>query len=216
MVSRDPQTGKFVSGGSGHSWSQQTRYSGHIHTTIPAADLAGGALEQDLVGAEAELLDFSDKLENDEVYRIHQMDVAALLAMPTTATAESSCLLNYAITPDSDIEIIHRSPTHYPGALVTDERGIIDVSAYDREAGGMLFNGLLYAEASASDSVNGTGLGAAPAIERETVHFGPDGPVFDRDDELYGPFEINIENVSDHAVVTSLGVLFHGHVEELD
>lgn len=215
---RDPQTGKFVSSGGGGSsvpWSKQKRLAGSIHITIPAADLAGGTEEVDTIGDATEIIDFTDQLENDEIYRLHSMDVTSVLALPTSATAEGNAWWNFVVGPESDTPVMQSSPSFYIGSPVVED-GIADITGVTREAGGVMYNGMLYAEAGLLDTVNGAGAGAAPANMEETVHFGPDGPVFDRDDELYAPSEINVDDVSDHAVVASVGVLLHGHVEELD
>lgn len=216
MVSRDPQTGKFVSSSSGRDWSKQTRISGQLHQTVPAADLAGGATEIDVTGDEVELVDFSDKLENDEVYRVHAMEVASVLALPTTATSEGNAFWNFTVSPESGAGVFDFSPSFYPGGPPTDEKDVVDIIAGSREVGGLLYNGVLYAENGHRDTVNGTAGGASPANEHETVHFGPNGPVYDRDDEIYAPNELNIDGVSDHAVISAVAVLLHGHVEELD
>lgn len=218
MPRRDPSTGQFVSGSGGHAWTNQKRIMGIQSQTIPAADLSGGTTELDIKGDHAELVDFSDSLENDEIFHTDAAYVASYLGMPTTATAEGAAVLNYEIGSDSAGILTESTPTFF-GGNQNGSSGIADSSYASTEGREQWFVDQLYAEASLNDTVNGTGAGAAPAQNQEMISFAADlgaGPAYDRDDEIYAPAELQIDNVSDHAVIYSVWTMLYGHVEELD
>lgn len=216
MVRRDPRTGKFVSSGSGADWSDKTRVGGIVNYSIPAADLGGGTVTAGVDGEESEIVDFTDKLENDEVYQAERVQIATFLGLPTTATAESSAIVKFELGSRGDPTFPATATPVFYGGVTSAEDGIVDVNSTDEEAGSVFWMGQHYAEASAVDTVNALGAGADAENDKETVYFGSAGPVFDRDDELYAPAEISVDNVSDHAVVASCWVLLDGEVQELD
>lgn len=218
MPQRDPTTGKFVSGSGGHAWTDQKRIMGISSATIPAADLSGGTVEVDVKGDHAELVDFSGSLENDEIFHVNAAYIASYLGLPTTATAEGSAVMNYEIGADSTGILTEATPTFY-GGNQNGGSGIADMSYSSSEGGSQWFVDQLYAEPSLNDTVNGTGAGGSPAQNQEMLSFAADlgaGPAYDRDDEIYAPAEIQVDNVSDHAVTTSVWTMLYGHVEELD
>lgn len=218
MVRRDPQTGQFVSGDtrSDVDWTDTKRIGAGMGINIPAADLAGATDHTALEGESAKIVDFSDQLENDEVYVLHKAQVAAFLNFPTTATAESSGGFAYQIGPESrDVSRAHLIQPFYHGSAKR-EHGIIDINQDSGEAGGVWAVGHLAGEASLGDSTNGLGAGADNENERYTVDFGDTRPVYDRDDELYAVSKLWYDNISDHAIGGLIRVLLHGHVESLD
>lgn len=219
MVRRDPQTGKFVSGSSSDGWHEQTRVAGRTSYTIPAADLAGGNTTVKPVGSATELVDFTEVLGNDEVFEVLAAHVSASFFMPTTATSESSGFASFFISADNEVKgAMDATPTFYGGGQ-NDEYSKADISRASNEAGTIMYHTTLAGEAGHSDSATGLAAGASVANESEWLPFHRDlggGPVFDRDDELYAPGEISVDNVSDHAVVLSVSVVLYGRVEELD
>lgn len=217
MPQRDPKTGKFVSGGGSMDWSDTTQIGAYVSYSIPAADLAGGT---GVTGAEqhesTELVNFSPMLANDEVFVLHAARVTAGLALPTTATAESSGGMSFVIgtEPSGQLHSV-RSPFYHGSSDGGD--GIIDYSKASKETGGVWHRGQAYAEASHSDTVNAVSAGSAPANQTEMVVFDDIGarPAYDRDDEIYAPAELWYDNISDHAIEATITVLLFGHVEEV-
>lgn len=128
MVRRDPRTGKFVSGGSGRDWADLTRVGGVINMTIPAADLAGGVRTEPVNGEEAELIDFTPMLENDEVFETVAATVSASLILPTSATAEGNAMLSFELGAESGTpgELMNQDPTFY-GGVETASDGVVDI-----------------------------------------------------------------------------------------
>lgn len=212
---RDPETGQFVSSGGGTDWTDTTRVVGTLHSSIPAADLAGGTNEYEAIGDEVEVIDFGSTLDNDEVFRVLATRTTAVLAMPTTATAESSAQMSYGVSMDAAAPVLQVDDPFYTGK-VHKETGIIDTTNSSDEANELLTVGELAADASAADTTNGLGVGADIDRDRQQTAYGGAGPVFDKDDELYIPHEFGVDNISDHAVNASFSVFLHGVVEQLD
>lgn len=220
MVRRDPDTGKFVSGGSAKAvqWNDVKTIHGVNHYNIPAADLSGGTYERSVDGSNSEIINFSGELANDEVFRALGLQYVATLGGPTTATAEGSMELSWMVSSKPEQSSMRANSPFY-GGNVNREQGTIDIVNGYQETTGTLVYGEMHAEPSAADSTNGLGLGADYDRERGIISFVEmfgDGPAYDRDDELYAPAEFGIDNVSDHAVNATIGVLLHGTVEELD
>lgn len=207
MPQRDPQTGKFVSGGSG----KVRRVQGRLQSVIPAADLAGGSTTAKVTGEEAEIVDFSTVLESDEMFHLDALTFAATLAMPTTATAESSGRLAYSVDRDSAGGLEFLDDPFYNGQVHSQE-GIVDLTSSSGESTETIHVGELRVEASIADTVNALAAGADIDRERQVLY--PQAQAFDRDDELYIPHDINVDNVSDHAVAASWILLLEGRVRE--
>lgn len=219
MVRRDPQTGKFVSGGGEHSWAETNQITGAISYSIPAADLSGGTGTTASTEHQSEIVDFTNMLDNDEVFLLDAMQVVATFYLPTTATAEGSGALSYAIGPESGAvgSVLHTSPFYHGSADRSD--GTVDINQEMKEGENVLHVGQLNGEPSLADTTNGLAGGAAYAHDREFISFRKDigaQPAFDADDELYCPIEFSYDNISDHAIGGTVKVLLHGRVEELD
>lgn len=219
MVRRDPQTGKFVSGGGDHSWAETNQITGAISYTIPAADLSGGTGTTGSTEHHSELVDFTHILDNDEVFLLDAMMVVASFYLPTTATAEGSGAFSYAIGPESGAvgSVLHTSPFYLGSADKSD--GIVDINQEMKEGENVLHVGQLHGEASLADTTNSLAGGAEYENEREFISFRKDigaQPAFDADDELYCPMEFSYDNISDHAIGATVKVLLNGRVEELD
>lgn len=216
MPRRDPKTGKFVSGSSLSSWHDVDAVSAGLTTTVPAADLAGGTSSANVTGETAELIDFGDPLRDDEIFECHVMHLTATLSMPTTATAESAVMMDFNVMTDLGGAGPGIKAVHY-GAGTQRTQGIADVNADQLDDDSILYNGRMTATNSLADSVNGLAAGGDDDRLRETVRFVPDlgvGPRFDEDDELAVPHNIDIDNVSNHAVVATFDVHLVGSVVE--
>lgn len=218
MVRRDPDSGKFVSGSGGVDWSETTAVEASYTSLIPAADLSGGTGQHNVDGEEAEIIDFSEVMANDEVFEVLGIQMSANLGLPTTATAEGSATFRFGLGSSSDRSVHGNSGPFYAGGFDV-EQDSVDVQKSQNVDPGILLNGNLYAEPSHSDTTNGLAAGAAPANEQWVVS--PEealgaSPVYDRDDELYLVHEIDVDNISDHAVRAAVLLTVHGRVEELD
>lgn len=215
MVYRDPETGKFVSSGDGDDWIDTTRIAASLHSAIPAADLGGNKVTAGVDGEEAEIADFTDILDNDEIFRLRSLQVTGTFAMPTTATAESAGQVTWELTSDSTgMPFDIGSP--YFNNQIEQEEGIVDINSHSDEASSALAVGQMRAEASFLDTVNALGGGGINGSDRRTIDFGREGPAYDRDDELNLVHEFDVNGVSDHAVTASWHTLLHGVIEELD
>lgn len=213
MVRRDPQTGQFVSGGED---AADDRLTGSISSTVPAADLSGGTASQAVDGETAEVIDFTQVLDSDEVFEVAALTVEASLSLPTTATAESAAQLNWTVSNDLGASQVI-NPVHY-GNSAMEEQGIADVRAEQWDDDGTLATGHLVAESSVGDSTNGLGAGAENDRERIRIPFWGDygsGPVFDQNDELTAPHQFYIDNVDDHAVLATIVCHLEGNVTEV-
>lgn len=222
MVRRDPQTGQFVSEGPGSGFDRWANYQGTIAVNVPAADLSGGQESLQFDTADAQLFDFTDVLDNDEVFVLQVLHMTADLRMGTTATAEAATHVGYIITEDhQDASPLTTRTTHIAGPLPQTDftQGIVDGAIAQEDNDDIFLTGGLYAENSHSDTTNAVAAGAAPAHVERTYAPGPmqgREVAFDADDELFCLGELNIDNVSDHAVQFTVFVDLHGYVEELD
>lgn len=216
MPRRDPKTGKFVSGGGALDWSDVTVINGEYHSEIPAADLAGGKTSVTVDGDSTELIDFTPLLASDEVYVIDSCRINAVLAGPTSATAEGSMFVTYALGGDSSggggIPQFYGGSTH-------KEDGIVDIKQGSGEISPRWYTDQLAGTPSMRDTATGTAGGSDWGSHDDWVHFstllGARGPVYDRDDEIYLPHQIAVDGIDDHAVQASWTVTLYGTVDEV-
>lgn len=207
---RDPQTGKFVAGGGGGpGWDDTKVLTATIHTEIPAADLSGGTDTVRVDGTEARLINLDDLLDHDEQYQVHAMAWEALLALPTTATAESYARLAYAVGKDSEDFLPQTMTPVFWGGAPDEEVGTVDISQ-DHADRKVWYHGELEATNSVVDSTNTLGAGGDHDRFRTMFGFGPDGPKMDDTDELYVPHEWHVDNISDHAVIGTFRATLYG------
>lgn len=221
MPRRDPQTGKFVSGNRPSGYDRRETLSGSIVVNIPAADNAGGSTIQQWTGSNGIVIDFDNELHSDEVFHLQSMEYSGSLALPTTATAESSAVVGYVIGSDmvNPQPFLTRTTSLSSLSAVDNEEGVADIAVGQSDDDSILLAGALYAEASIADSVNGLAGGAD--YENESRTFRPwrdlgTTVAFDQDDELAVTGELSSRNVSDHQVVYQAVITVHGWVEELD
>lgn len=209
MVYRDPRTGQFVSGDGG---GMGDVFSARLSTTIPAADLAGGQQgKEGVTGEEAILVDFTPYLDSDEVFECREVNLGATLSLPTTATTEGSAYVDFALRSDFG-EVVPGRPTHY-GAGADREDGVADINHGQSEDDAIMALGHLYAENSVVDTVNALGAGSDHSQDRQYVQM---DKAFDQDDEVVIPHYINVDNISDHALVVGFDVRLVGEISELD
>lgn len=223
MVYRDPDTGKFVSDGSSSHGDvdRYARVTGALSMSIPAADLSGGINAEELIGDEAEIVDFSNNLDNDEVFVVHRIDIRSVFTMPTTATAEGSGFAAYRLVADQAERSVtgalqpvdpYGRPEHFSGG----EDGLFNVRQAESFDSSDLYQGMMVAENSWSDTANSVAGGAAPGDDRTVLEFEEENrPAFDSNDELTMPSVIDVQNVSDHAIALSHSVVLHGAVIEV-
>lgn len=213
MVRRDPQTGKFVAS-AGEERSHTVL--GRLNSEIPAADNSGGVTTQQVEGEDAEIVDFNEVVDGDEIFHLRRFILSATLWMPTTATAESSGYVSYGISGSLGRPgPVHTSPTHFSGAIGQQE-GIVDLSQSSVHDDSVIYAGVLATEASHSDTTNNVSGGGFGQTDQRVFHFNEGEFVFDADDELVVPHEIETENVSDHAIQAMWMLTLHGTIEELD
>lgn len=214
MPHRDPETGKFVSGSGGMRdlRADMDTVTGAISYRIPAADNAGGETSQEVNGEEAELIDFTGVLDDDETFRIQAMSLTVALSLPTTSTAEGWGSAAWQLRTDFG----NASPSEVAGRLdgAQREEGIIDVVPDQREESDIIEAGVVTAEASHSDTVTGVGAGGHHGYDHR--YFRPAemlGAVVtvDEDDELSIPTLLRTENVSDHRIVFGATLVCYGN-----
>lgn len=222
---RDPQTGKFVSGGSGRPSSDFDRYetfSGSLSVQIPAADNAGGQTLEQWSGSDGHVIDFDGELDNDEIFRLQSLEVTVSLALPVTATTEGAAVVGYVIGSDpvDPLPLASRTTALAPLSGATDrEVGVLDISQAQSDDDDVMMSGALYAENSALDTVNALAMGGQVANQERSwspwTEF--DKTVdFDESDEIAVTGELTTNNVSDHNVIFTTFVTAHGWVDEWD
>lgn len=211
MPRRDPRTGKFVSGGRGSG--EPKTVVADLASSILAADLAGGQVNPTVSGDEAELVDFTPLLDSDEVFVLDAMQGRAFLAGPTTATAEGSVLLEYALSRDFASPAAARSSSYWVSSAPDRTSGIVDINHLQDNDTSEFWSSQLRAEPSARDTTTGTALGTD--IDREDIQWvWDDGPQFDRDDEIVVPHNWEVDGVDDHAVEFDIVMRFDGRIVE--
>lgn len=207
MVYRDPDTGKFVSGDLD---GEQRTIEATLASAILAADATGGQQIQAVDGEEAQTVDFGEFLEADEVFVLHEMQGRAILAGPTTATAESSIHLEYHVGQDSALGLSTRSSTFWTNSNPDFTEGIAEVNADAGDNDEPLWFSQMAATPSIADSASG--LAAGSDIDRDDIRRYGVGERFDEDDEIYVPHQFQIDGVDDHAVEFDIAIAFHGEV----
>lgn len=223
---RDPETGQFVSRQDQVGWHDFDHIGGGFSVTIPAAELGGGTGGHDVWSSAdaSEAIDATPHLDNDEVFEAWVVQWQASLSMPTTSTAESSAGMAWALTPEGGVGPVpwSTSPTFYGGGQqdsVTNAGITSNVSKQTEVSRETIVGGFEYKGSYFADSTNGLGGGGENANSRgympmKALYGG--GPVLDRDDELFIAMELVFDNISDHAVVGTVGVVMHGITHELD
>lgn len=214
MVHRDPDTGKFVSGGSARDLrADMDTVTGAITYRIPAADNAGGVTEQEVDGEAAELIDFTGVLDDDETFRIRLMSLTVDLSLPTTATAEGYGAAAWQLRTDFGNAAPSRNGIGFNNAP-NREDGIADIVVGQMEESDIIDAGILTASPSHSDTVTAVAAGADFAHEHRYLRPAVDlGSVLtvDEDDELSLPTRLKTENVSDHQIVFGATLVCYGN-----
>lgn len=207
---RDPHTGKFVSGDMPSHMDHES-IAASITATIPAADLAGGVITEEVDGEASELIDLTPVLDRDEIFELRTVDIAATLSLPTTATTEGAGEMAYQLLTDFGGPGPAFRPVHF-GGPVEIEDGIADVNAAQDHEDRYIARSRLVASPSHSDSVNALAAGADNGHEHYQVAV-PDVRL-DEDDEIACPMAFAVDGVSDHAIVGTVDVTVHGWVDD--
>lgn len=200
MVHRDPQTGKFVSGpsGSGECWADfDTVISDNVYR-IDAADLSGGNQNKAWEG-KTPIVDFGAILEDFDVGELVALQIKSHLSIPTTSTAEAwaRAVAQVRSEPGTSSAVGQA----LVGSTESDE--IVDMLQAQSLDNETYHIETLAATNSHSDTTTNVAAGADIA-ERETLinfrELAGGGPVFDEDDELYLPVQLETDNISDSKV----------------
>lgn len=219
MPRRDPNTGKFVSGGS-VDWDDMDVVTGSLASTIPAADLDGTKSNIATNGEATELVDFSSVLSRGEVFEIHRFELVATLTGPTTATAEGDIQLEWAVVSDLDAgEVGVGNPFYVSGGggprTVSRSDGVVDLYNFQSEEDAVLSMGRLTCAPSMRDTATGTAGGAAEGFDRVIRYFGGAGPRFDEDDEIGAPHTYSVNGIDDHSVAASIDFFAEGQIRDV-
>lgn len=222
VVARDPDTGQFVSidesGGIFEEMDRHTRLSAGFATTIPAADLDGDN-NQVVDGQAAQMVDFDDYLDSDEVFALRYLDTTATVSSPVTASAEGHVSLSYAFVDDlgvlSSTGIEGARPTFYFGNPVREE-GIADIRTLAEDDDDTLLAGHIECAAGFGNTAGGVGGGEDVGANEKQIDFRDTGamPLFDEDDELGINHAIDTDNIDDTAVTAAFTAVLHGTVYE--
>lgn len=213
---RDPSTGKFVSGSGVDAWHDVESISGALRSNLPAADLAGGTGNTVVNYRESEIVDFTNILDNDEIFEVLGGHLVATLAMPTTATAEGSAQLNWVLRGDPEEGAGEHPPFYGFGPELSD--GIADIRQQQYDDNDRLAVGHLTATPSFLDTVNALGGGGDDGFDRAELDFSDvgTGPQYDADDEIGIPHTFYYDGVSDHAISAGFDLHLFGRVHDLD
>lgn len=228
MPHRDPETGKFVSSEAAQvNWTDIKMLAGGITATIQAAQLAGESDSHNIFDEDAQAMELTGVLENNEVYEVLAMRYHAALDLPTTATAESHGALAWGIgTASAGPRSSHHSPKTFggPTRISHTEGGftsrITSVPAGNEDPAkpGNWIEGYIPGSGSVGDSTNGLGAGGDAGQEYGTIPFAAmlgGGPVLDRDDEVHAGMELMFDNISDHSIYGHVGFNLYGVVHEI-
>lgn len=213
---RDPNTGKFVAGGD-YDWHDLHQLGGQVLYRIPAADLSGTTL----TNAEAELLDFSGFIDNDEVFEMVSLQVSIVASTSTTASGEGHVAMDYAISRDNDHlqqQGFGKDPV-WAGAAPDEEQNIVDIRNRSQHHDEILYTGRAAVDNGESDDVNGNGRGGFFMDDRHVIdfrHLYGEGPTFDTDDEIYFPAEFYADAVANFGINLEANVSARGIIHELD
>lgn len=194
-------------------------FVGRMVSSIAAADLGGGTVFEEVIGSDPTILDFTQHLDSGEIFEAWSVQGRAVLALPTTATAESSAYVQYAISGGTEDRVAPASPTVLTGQEDVSNGSKVSISRDWEENDSVVYVGDMAAEASLADTTNGLAGGAdhdADEIDAEFADtFDGIGPQFDSDDELTVPHTFDIRNVSDHDVIFGVALRVTGPVREL-
>lgn len=220
MPRRDPKTGKFVSSDGCVTRNDADTVMADFVSVIPAADLSGGTTTPSdgrVEGEDAEIVNFSNLLDSDEVFEIYRLTLMTSLSLPTTASAEGSAQADYTLTDDLT-DFVGTTGSFY-GAGPEIQTGIVDIRANQFDDDDWLVNGRLWASPSHSDSAAGLAAGSDAMSQLHEVGYLSEyggGPRFDEDDEIAITHEITVDNVSDHAVQFTADLLLVGEIFDLE
>lgn len=213
-IVRDPETGQFrrASDVSHHKHvDEREAFSGVLQTNIPAADLTTGNDQVTVDGDEAEIIDFTDLIESDEVFVAHRVELNVAVRPQRTATAEHAIRMDYQLrSGDSGLD-----PDRAGSG--TQEIGIADVTQDQSDDDDVIFNGGLQGSGDFADSSAGVGAGGDQRHVQHVIDYPPldlPGPGFDGDDELYVPHALDILGSDDQGAEVFFAATMHGQTYE--
>lgn len=211
---RDPETGKFVSGGEMRSLrADMDAITGAVAFVIPAADLAGET-SASIDGEDAEIIDFTGVLDDDELFKIEMLSLSLSMGLPTTSSAEGFGAAAWQLRTDFGEVPPSATADKFTGTGTADSTGIVDVAQAQSEESDIIDSGVLYAEASFADALNTLGGGSDVANEHRYLKVGADlGAVLtvDEDDELSIPTSFRTDNVNDHRISFGATLTVYGN-----
>lgn len=204
-VKRDPETGEFTSGG-GVDWADTRTIVGTVYTEIPAADLSGGTIDEEVQGDPGlELVDWDGIIvQENEVVEVVDAMFMAHVSAHTTATAEGFVGVGFEVKTDNSIDQQGLEPPFFGGGGdLNSASGIVDGNNSTQRLEGNVFTGYLAGEPSHSDTTNTLAGGAEYAQLHQWYPYREvydQGPMYDMDDSWFVPHEFHVDNISDHAV----------------
>lgn len=211
-VYQDPETGLFKSGSSNSDLPRRDVVSSSINFGFAAADLTSGVDGQGIDGSDANVIDFDEELDNDEIFALHRLEAVMQIVPQKTATAEHVYRWEYAVRDADD----YIASTSEP---VTDEAGIASVRRDQTTDDDVHFAGTLAGSGDIVDTVNALGGGADQQHRTHVIEYAGLGlryPVYDQDDELAVPSFVAVNGSADQGVDFNATVTAIGAVHELD
>lgn len=192
-IVRDPNTGRFRRADGPEDTDEREVITARVISVIPPADLTSGTDVATVTGSDAEIVDFTDLLENDEVFVAHRIAMGVQLAPGETATAEHTYRVRYLLRGDVG--------DFLPGGPVQSV-GIVDLQQSQIDDHDVIFAGYVAGAGDHRDTVTGTGGGAMNTRVDHVVEYPGlelPAPGWDRDDELTVPHRIVAGGSDDQA-----------------
>lgn len=215
-IVRDPETGQFRRASDvGHHKHVDERevFSGVLQTNIPPADLTTGNDQVSVTGDEAEIIDFTEYLDSDEVFVAHRVELNVAVRPQRTATAEHAIRADYQLrSGDSALD-----PDRAGSG--TQETGIADVTQDDSDDDDVIFSGGFQGSGDFADSSTSLAAGADQSQIQHVINYPAidlPGPGFDGDDEVYIPHALDILGSDDQGAEVFFATVMHGQTYDWD
>lgn len=215
-IRRDPETGQFVSPSRRDGGRRAATFSGFWRGEVVAADITSGTDTVVVDGTDATVLDFTERLDSDEVFEMHHLEAVIAVMPEATATAEHSYKMLYALVSDA-IAFFDQDSLDTFTTDVTSPFNV-EVSREELDDDSILLLGNFSSAGDFRDTATGTGGGSDNntgfhSMSWPAMDLPP--PAFDQDDELAFPHTVDIVASDDQGINVHAAVTAHGVTMEL-
>jgi len=204
-ITRDPDTGQFVSGSHGFAAERYTDFE-YVHNQsiydIDAEDLPGSF---PVVETDINVVDLDDIMDRHERANLVMLRLNALQAsVPGTSSAESALETRYELGVGAGSEMVENADTQFDQNVGSS--GAVDRRIAESDSADVLFHASWIAEGSFADSASGLGGGPDTPVMSESVHYPNEFgvcPAFDDRDEITESFrftDVGSADISDSVI----------------